>query len=143
MSTPIDDYRTAQMRAERPAQALGMQAPPPLMGESVKDYRVRLASHFQSHSPDWKGANLNTLAATSPSALSVAETQIYDAAYKAGTNPHCPPGTPLRAVTSRNEGGAMVTKFYGDPVFAWRDFMGAGVRYLVGINRNPGGARHG
>jgi hypothetical protein len=141
MSTPIDPYREAQLRAEQAAQANGMQAPGPLNGESVKDYRVRLASHFQQHSPEWKTQNLNTLAASSPAGFGVAERQIYDSAIKAGNNPVCPPGTPLYSRTSRNESGHLVKTFFGDPVFAWRDFVGGGVRFLTGINRRPQGAR--
>jgi hypothetical protein len=125
----------AQPLADTAAQSFGQRAPAPLTGESLSNYRVRLLSPYQPHSDTWKGSNLNKVA-MEPHALAAAESQIYRDAQKVATRND--PGTPLRAVTSRDEAGRMVTRFFGDPAEAWRPFMGAGVRYLIGVNKRAG-----
>lgn len=137
MTTPTDPYREAQLRAEPAAQAWGKQSPGPLQGESLSAYQVRLLTPHQTHSSDWKGVNLNKIA-VDPATLRVAETQILESSHKAAINPVCPPGTPLTTRTRIDESGRRVTTFHGDPIFAWAPFMGAGVRYLVGINKRAG-----
>ena len=44
------EFTAAQSKADRVARAFGDSAEPPLQGESLLGYRVRLASQFQKHS---------------------------------------------------------------------------------------------
>jgi hypothetical protein len=142
MTTPPDPYREAQLRADRAAQAWGTQAPGPLQGESLAQYQVRLLTPHQAHDPAWKDANLNKIAAD-PASLRAVETQVLESSYRAGNNPVCPPGTPLTAHSHTDSSGRRITTFRGDPVLAWAPFQGPGVRYLVGIDKHPPGARRG
>lgn len=133
-------YATHQMEAERVAQAFGRHdgAPGPMQGELLKDYRVRLATGFKSHSPSWKDVDLALL---DEKAMGVAEAMIYKDAFQVAANPKNEPGAPLRGRTRVDESGRRITEFSGDPVLAWAPFVGKGVRYLTGINRKPAGSR--
>ena len=137
MTTPTDPYREVQLRAEPAAQAWGKQTPGPLHGESLAAYQVRVLTPHQQHDPAWRAANLNKIAAD-PATLRAVETQILESSYRAALDPNCPPGTPLTERTRNDSSGRRITTFHGDPIFAWRPFMGAGVRYLIGVDKKAG-----
>jgi hypothetical protein len=132
------EFAAAQARCDAVDQAHGLQAPRWLQAETLTQYRVRLLHRHQQHSRDWRSANLNVIA-MDPKALEVAEARIYADSYHAAMNPSNTPGSPLIARTTRDATGRMVTRFFGDPIEAWKPYMGAGVRYLTGIERHPAG----
>jgi hypothetical protein len=136
-----NQYWDAQARADVVAQAFSIHdhAPRPLQGESLKDYRARLATGFKQHSSDWKGIDLYRL---DGHALAVAEAMIYKDAFHTATHPSNAPGAPLRSRSYVDESGRRITEFSGDPVLAWAPFVGKGIRYLIGINRKPAGAKN-
>jgi len=133
--TPTDPFREAQARADATAQTFGQRAPAPLTGESLADYRVRLLAPYQAHSSNWKTSNLRVVARDAH-ALAAVEAAIHQDARQAATRNG--PDIPLHAVTTTEPSGHRVTSWYGDAAEAWRPFMGAGVRYLIGINKNAG-----
>lgn len=82
------DERTAladaQVRADSVYGAFGKQAPPPMAGETTRDYRVRLLKGMQMHSEDWKAIDVGLLAGD---AIVVAEKRIYADAVAASKTP--------------------------------------------------------
>jgi len=74
----------AQARADSAYNQLGLQAPPPMLGERSEAYRRRLLKGVQKHSPDWSGIDLNALR---DDTLKIAETRIYADAQIAARNP--------------------------------------------------------
>ena len=130
-------YAAAQARCDSVAQAFGMEAPRWLQGETLNQYRVRLLSEYKPHSPTWKNANL-AVVANDAAAFGTVESAIYKDAYHVASNPRNDPGAPLTARTRVDSSGHRITTFHGDPIEAWKPFMGAGVRYLVGVDKHPG-----
>lgn len=132
------DFVSAQSRADQIAQELGTVAPRPLDGETLKNYRVRLAGYYQKNSDAWKDIDLKDL---DDKTLGVAESMIYEDSYHLAKNPKNEPGMPLRARSRIDDSGRRITEFFGDPIEAWKSFVGHGIRYLIGINKRPAGSR--
>jgi len=114
------------------AQAFGDSAAPPhlLSGETLLDFRARLASKFKQHHPEYRASNLFTIGDSA--AMSAVVDSIYSAAEKAM---QLPTGG-LRSVTT-NENGHRITRFFGDPTICWSPFMGGHTRFVKFIT-NPG-----
>ncbi len=114
-----------------------------LNGETVPQYRARLASKLQHLDPQWKGSNLHSVAAmgSDPGGqvlLDQAVRSIYDSAeHTLRHNSAAILGAGvLRAASTTNELGQRFTRFYGDPMAWMSTFMGGAAR--VGrINLNP------
>jgi len=101
----------AQARADRVAQAFGDTAPRWLNGESLLQYRRRLARTFQHHSGDWKGVDLSRIA--DEAALDIAERRIYADAMEAALHP-ADTSTPfLRPISETDRAGRKITRFVG------------------------------
>lgn len=100
-----------QSRADSVLTALGEgRAPQPLVGESVPNYRRRMAAKIQSHSRDWKETRLDALPAE---VFEIAEKTIYaDATVAAKTPSNIKPGY-MREVRRVSEAGHIITDFYG------------------------------
>lgn len=109
-----------QSKAERVAQAFGDSVEKRWVhGETLPQYRVRMASKFKQHSPDWKDVDLSTV---NDSALAVAEKMIYADAWQAAIHPVDVEAGTLREVTETDRTGRKIHKFYGDPGAAWDVF---------------------
>jgi hypothetical protein len=89
---------------------LGKQAPPAMEGEIPIRYRSRLARGLQTHSPQWKGADLRSL---SDDVLSIAEQTIRADAVTASRNADDVPDGTMMPVTHTNEHGHRITEFRG------------------------------
>lgn len=118
MPTTAPEYTAmadSQATYEPVYQMLGKQAPGPLQGETPIRYRGRLARGLQTHSPQWKSADLRTL---SDDVLGIAEQTIRaDAAVAARSADDVPEGA-LLPVTRVNESGHRITEFRGrDTIF--------------------------
>ena len=114
----------AQSRAERIYQAFGDSAPSAVRGESLLQYRARLANKVKQHSAQWKSIDLTTL--KDESVLNVAETQIYADAYSAARSPvHIGAGK-LHEVKETDRTGRHISRFYGDPEECWAPFKAVG-----------------
>jgi hypothetical protein len=119
-----EKYTAAQVRADRGFQAFGDSAPHALNGESLRAYRCRLAGALKRHSPMYKDSDLSAIA--DEAALTSVETQIFNDAVAASAAPP-PAGAPLRQVTTSDEHGRRITKFYGDPAVAYAPFSFGGL----------------
>ena len=119
-------FAAAQMKADKAYQAWSLgQAPPALLGESLRDYRLRLAQPLKQHSRAFKDSALETIG--DEGAFSTVEDSIINDAVTASISTVVE-GAPLRMVTDKNESGHIVRKFYGDPRVCWAPFMGGAVR---------------
>lgn len=104
--------------------AFGDSAPSFMNGETVQDYRIRLASNFKDHSPVWKAANLSIIAGDA-AALDAAEQQIYTDAMTAANTPATVAEGEIRMVPGRSESGHKTNRFVGDPRAAFARFTGS------------------
>jgi hypothetical protein len=77
-------FADAQARADNVFAAFGKRAPRPLEGESLLQYRKRLATHLKPHSNTWKGVKFSQLPEP---AFDIAEGQVYSDAVAAAANP--------------------------------------------------------
>jgi colicin import membrane protein len=74
----------AQARADAVAATFGEQSPPPMSGELALDYRKRLLRRFQTHSPQFRDADLHAIA--DAVAFAGVESVIYADAVKASSS---------------------------------------------------------
>jgi hypothetical protein len=109
----------ARSKAESVARAFGDSVPTWTSSETELQYRARLASKYQPHSPAWRNVDLSRLGSD---ALNVAETHIYADALKRANDPSSvPPGT-LREIVETDGAGRKISRFVGDPGVTWGQF---------------------
>jgi hypothetical protein len=114
------EFVHAQARANAVAQAFGDSAPPPLIGESLQDYRVRLASPYLMHSKTLRGANLAKI--HDPNAFNAIEEQVFADAMAEATNPSTFKPGELRRIERADASGRVITRYAGDPNACWDQF---------------------
>lgn len=119
-----DELARVQARGDNLAQMFGDSVNPPLAGESVIEYRKRLASKFQRHSDSTKGIKLDAL---DESSFGIIEERIYADAQKAAHNPDAPAEGRLVAIKSQDGAGRTITKYHGDPKAWLKPFMAKGM----------------
>jgi hypothetical protein len=108
-------FADAQSRADAVFNGFGKRAPRPLEGESLFDYRKRMATALKSHSPQWKNAKLTRL---DEEIFGPIETQIYADAISAAANPIDLKAGELRMVTKIDPAtGVRTNVFYGSESF--------------------------
>jgi hypothetical protein len=113
LKSPYIDHQAlqaAQKRADAVMSMTGRGAPPPAVGEHADQYRRRLLSMMQKHSPTLANANVGSMDSTT---LAVVEDQIYQDAAQAAYRSDSTPGV-LRAVEERDVSGRLVTRYVGD-----------------------------
>jgi hypothetical protein len=102
-----------KLKADSVLRALGTRAEPPMAGEDLVAYNIRLARKMQVHSPLWKGVNLQIIAADQI-ALDNALGQIRADAMTAATSPVGMPEFQHRMITETAPGGHTITRFVGN-----------------------------
>jgi hypothetical protein len=108
-------FADAQARADAVFNGFGQRAPRPLEGETIIDYRKRLATKLKGYSPAWKAVKFSQLP---EEAFSIAETQVYADAISAATNPTDLEAGELRQVTKTDPTtGVRTIVFYGKESF--------------------------
>jgi|GEM_PF-6486276 len=75
-------FADAQAKADSAMRTLGACAPPPMSGEDLVAYQIRLARHLQPYSKTWKDADLRKIAADS-AVFGIALEQIRSDAMSA------------------------------------------------------------
>jgi hypothetical protein len=116
-------YAAAQSRADSVAAAFGQSAPPPMGGEGLLEYRVRLANSFKRFSKNIQDIDLNELAASSPKAFSNLESDVYNDAMAYASSPSSVPALQLREVVKSDQSGRKIHEFVGDPGAWMNRFM--------------------
>jgi hypothetical protein len=108
-------FADAQARADAVFSGFGQRAPRPLDGETLFDYRKRLATKLKSHSAIWKSVKLSILP---EEAFKIAEDQVYNDAAAAASNPVDLEAGELRMVTKIDPTtGVRSNVFYGKESF--------------------------
>ena len=122
----------AQARADGFYGQHGLQAPRPMLGESVLAYRSRAANGMKAHSKSWGDIKLEDL---HENTLAVAEAQIYADAAQAARNPVDLPNGELRAIVSTDRTGRHITTFTGRPGTGWMHEFSAHRKSVIGIGK--------
>ncbi len=112
-------FVATQERAERVLQLFGDAAPRNMQGESLLQYRVRLANKVKGHSAQWKDVELSSLP---DAALAVAEKQIYADATEVAMHPVAGSGDFLREIKTTDQTGRKISRFVGSETAAWAPF---------------------
>jgi hypothetical protein len=130
------DFTSAQVKANRVANAYGDSAPAPLAGERLLDYRARLASMYQKYSGAFKNSDLHKIG--DASAMSGIEDAIYNDAMSEARHPTAASLAPgqLRAITTLDASNRPVTRYHGD-IAAFMDQFNPPFRYVRRLN-TPG-----
>lgn len=108
-------FADAQAKADSVFMGFGKAAPRPLEGETLMQYRKRLATHLKPHSPVWKSVKFSQLP---DQAFDIAEAQVYSDAAIAAASPTDLGDGELREV-SRTDArtGLRTNVFYGKDSF--------------------------
>lgn len=108
-------FADAQAKADSVFQGFGKQAPRPLEGESLLNYRKRLATHLKPYSTVWKSVKFSQLP---DEAFGIAEAQVYSDAASAASNPVDLGDGELREVSRTDpRTGLKTIMFYGRDSF--------------------------
>jgi hypothetical protein len=118
-----EKFAAAQARCDAVAATFGSQAAPPMGGEDLLDYRVRLANSFKSYSKNVKDVDLTELATASPKAFENLEAEVYQDALAFANAPASVPALQLRTVVKKDESGREIREFIGDPGAWMSKFM--------------------
>lgn len=105
-------YALFQEQADPAFQAFGDRAPAPLQGETPTQYKRRLGTKLQAHSPRWKDARLSAL--SDDVTLDTVVSDIYADAIGAARKGVDVPAGQLREITTQIGGHTHVT-FEGGP----------------------------
>ena len=128
-------FVAAQEKADRVAQAFGDQAPRWLNGESLLDYRKRLAKKYQTHSKRLKDADLSKIADSAT--LDFVEEQVYSDAIKAAESPESIGVGLLQAMRKTTAAGHNVVTYRGDCMATWAPFHRP-ARKMIRVNTFTG-----
>jgi hypothetical protein len=115
-SRPMADlnaFADTQAKADSVMRALGSAAEPPMAGEDLVSYKIRMHRKMQPHSPRWKGVELQLIAADQV-ALDNILGEIRADAMTAATSPVGMPEFQHRKITKTMPGGHTVHEFIGN-----------------------------
>jgi hypothetical protein len=108
----LDAYADAQAKADSVMRLHGERAEPPMSGEDIVAYNIRLARKMQPHSKTWKGVELSLMTADRQ-AFNIALDGIRADAMQAGLNPVHLPEFQHRKIVKTSPGGHTITEFVG------------------------------
>ncbi|MBR0734430.1 hypothetical protein JQ595_37355 [Bradyrhizobium japonicum] len=115
-SRPMKDlnaYADVQAKADSVMRALGSAAEPPMAGEDLVPYKIRMHRKMQPYSPRWKGVELQLIAADQV-ALDNVLGEIRTDAMTAAMSPVGMPEFQHRKITKTMPGGHTVHEFIGN-----------------------------
>jgi hypothetical protein len=109
----LDKFAEVQSRCDAAFIALGTRAEPPMAGEDLVGYSVRMHRALQKHSAKFKGAELAVVARDATTFEKVCD-QIRADALEAGLNPVDLKPFEHRMITETGPGGHKITSFVGN-----------------------------
>jgi hypothetical protein len=115
-SRPMGDlnaYADAQSKADAVMRAHAERAEPPMAGEDIIAYNIRLHRPMQKHSAKWKAVDLGIISADRKAFDSILG-EIRSDAYQAGLNPVGLEPFQYREMTQEMPGGHKVRTFHGN-----------------------------
>lgn len=118
-------FASAQERADSAFTAFGDSAPPPMQGEDLLDYRIRLLGKVQDHSAVWRGREIGSLVradAAKPAKdqkplIDIVESQIYADAVQAAESPARIEAGKEVEIVRRDSSGRQISTFRGQRSF--------------------------
>jgi hypothetical protein len=113
-------FGEAQARADAVYRLMSKEAPPPMVAETLIDYRRRLLAPFVPMSAQWKAVDLKGV---TDSVLGVAEEQVFKDAAKAARDPSSVEVGTLRRRETRSKSGHTVVEYDGDQSVWMNAFM--------------------
>jgi hypothetical protein len=124
----------AQAKADGVWSTFGKDAPRPLPGESLFQYRRRNVSALKVHSLSYKDADISVLSDddNGRKLFDAIEATVYADAERAGNHPADLPADTLLEIVKPDSTGRRVVSFKGQPR-AWMDTFSAPRRRLAGI----------
>jgi hypothetical protein len=140
-SRPMADlnaYADAQAKADTVMRTHGESAQPPMSGEDIIAYNIRLARPMQAHSKTWKNVDLSLIQADRQ-AFNIALDGIRADALQAGLNPVHLPEFHHRKIVQESPGGHRITSFVGTGTYIKQ--MSRPVRHVAYIGTRAS-ARH-
>ena len=119
-----NEFIQAQSRATELLHALGDAAGAPAFcnGESLIQYRQRLASGLQKFCRNPQLQKLTLSGVSDVSAFAALENMIFDDASSEARAPTMFRPGELRAIVRTNPAGVPITKYVGDPNACWNQF---------------------
>jgi hypothetical protein len=120
-----------QSRFDSMAHEHGLQAPRAMIGESAKNYRLRMLRQFQRHSAEFKDADFTKI--VDPKTLDGIEQRIAADSHDAAMRPVVEPGR-LLEITRPDKSGRMISTFYGPSTFV--KLMTRPPRYIQSVKRD-------
>jgi 8-oxo-dGTP pyrophosphatase MutT (NUDIX family) len=115
-SSDRDAFADAQAKADAVLRTHGEHAEPPLSGEELIPYQIRLARKMQPHSKTWKSVDLSVIAADAAS-FNIALDGIRADALQAGLNPVDLKPFEHRKIVQESPGGHKITSWVGNGTF--------------------------
>jgi hypothetical protein len=112
----LNAYADVQAKADAVLRVHGESAEPPMSGEDLVAYNIRMARRMQPHSKTWKGVDLRLIAADSQ-AFNIALDGIRADALEAGLKPVGLPEFQHRKIVKQMPGGHIMTEFVGTGTF--------------------------
>jgi hypothetical protein len=103
-------FGEAQARADAVYRLTGREAPPPIAGERLFDFRRRLRAPLQSESPQFAKIDL---CKTNADVLDAIEPVVFADAAAAARDPSKIPGGTMRKTESRDATGRTITEWHG------------------------------
>lgn len=113
----------AQARADAVHQAFSRRAPPPMSGESLRMYRLRLLRDLQPQSKVYAKFDLHKVDGAE---FDTIESQIFADAMSSSKNPVVPAGELIERIHI-DSSGRRISTFYGSPKDWMRPFMSPGL----------------
>ena len=123
------EFSAAQLKADHCYRAFGDQAPPPMQGETLFDYRARLAAKYQRHSKSFADTKLAALGCAHT--LGALEDQIYADAVSALHSGGTAARGQLVPITRPDASGRPVTKYVASDDGACWDKFAPPFRYVT------------
>jgi ribosomal protein S10 len=109
----LNAYADAQAKADAVMRLHGESAEPPMSGEELIPYQIRMHRKLQPHSPKWKNVELSLIAADRKAFENVLG-EIRSDATQAGLNPVGLPEFQHRAIVKESPGGHKITSWVGN-----------------------------
>ncbi|MCP3444585.1 hypothetical protein [Bradyrhizobium sp. CCGUVB14] len=109
----LNAFADVQAKADAVMRALGSAAEPPMAGEDLVAYKIRTTRKMQSHSPRWKGVELQIIAADHV-ALDNVINEIRSDAMAASMSTEGMREFEHRKITKTMPGGHTVYEFVGN-----------------------------
>ena len=108
----LNAFADVQAKADAVLRTHNERAEPPMAGEDLVAYQIRMHRPMQKHSTKWKGVDLGLIAADRQAFTNVL-AEIRSDALQAGLNPVGLPEFQHREITQQMPGGHLVKSFVG------------------------------